>query len=381
MSKFSLYIHFPYCEKKCPYCDFNSHVATRPFQQDSFLQAYLKELDWFKNNTDYSAINSIFFGGGTPSLMPPRLADDLLQHIGQNWQLDSKCEITLEANPSSVEVARLKDFHQSGVNRLSLGVQSFDDSKLRFLGRVHDAKAAHQALQHAIKIFDNFSFDLIYACKDELLSDWRDELQQALDYHPPHLSCYQLTIEPNTHFAKMAQHKQLSLPDNADFIKHNIQHLTAHHMPAYEISNHAKQDYICKHNLNYWQGGDYAGIGPGAHSRITLNGARHHAETIKNPDKWQATLTEKSNAFAELTALKADIHALEKLMMGLRLKAGITLSDAEFLLIINPDALHQHEDYITHQQTDKQHHLRLTKKGWLFLNHVLERITKDDIFN
>ena len=209
MQQFSLYIHFPYCEKKCPYCDFNSHVATRPLQQDSFLQSYFNELEWFKNNTDYKTITSIFFGGGTPSLMPPKLVDDLLHKIGQCWQIDKNCEITLEANPSSVEVARLKDFHKSGVNRLSLGVQSFNDDKLRFLGRVHDAKTAHQALQHAITIFDNFSFDLIYACQDELLNDWRDELQQALDYQPPHLSCYQLTIEPNTHFAKMAQRKQL----------------------------------------------------------------------------------------------------------------------------------------------------------------------------
>ncbi|MCH9852666.1 MAG: radical SAM family heme chaperone HemW [Alphaproteobacteria bacterium] len=376
MQKFSLYIHFPYCEKKCPYCDFNSHVATRPFQQQPFLQAYLNELDWFKNNTDYHAVNSIFFGGGTPSLMPPRLIDDLLHAIGQYWQVDKNCEITLEANPSSVEVARLKDFHASGVNRLSLGVQSFNDSKLRFLGRVHDAKAAHQALQHAIKIFDNFSFDLIYACKDELLSDWRDELQQALAYHPPHLSCYQLTIEPNTHFAKMAQRKQLELPDNADFIKHNIDHLAAHDLPAYEISNHAKQDSICKHNLNYWRGGDYAGIGPGAHSRITLNGARHHAETIKNPDKWLATLAKNPHAFAELTALKPDDNALEKLLMGLRLIAGITLSNTEFSLVVDPDALHDYATYITHQQVDNQHHLCLTNKGVFFLDSLLPLITK-----
>ena len=382
MQQFSLYIHFPYCEKKCPYCDFNSHVATRPFQQDSFLQSYLKELEWFKHNTNYHAITSIFFGGGTPSLMPASLVDNLLHSIGQYWQFDKECEITLEANPSSVEVARLKDFYKSGVNRLSLGVQSFYDDKLKFLGRVHDAKTAHQALQHAITIFDNFSFDLIYACKDELLQDWRDELQQALEYQPPHLSCYQpSTIEPNTHFFKMAQRKQLELPDNADFIKHNIDHLTAHNMPAYEISNHAKQGYICKHNLNYWQGGDYAGIGPGAHSRITINDVRHHADTIKNPDKWQAILAEKPNAFATLTALSDGDNALEKLLMGLRLKTGITLSDAEFSAIINPDALHDYASHITHQQTDNQHHLFLTQKGWLFLNHVLERITKDDMFD
>ncbi len=372
---------FLIAKKNAPIAILTRMLPPVRFSKIRSCKPILKSLNGSTINTNYRTITSIFFGGGTPSLMPPSLVDNLLHAIAQYWQIDKNCEITLEANPSSVEVARLKDFHKSGVNRLSLGVQSFDDDKLQFLGRVHDAKTAHQALQHAVKIFDNFSFDLIYACKDELLSDWRDELQQALDYNPPHLSCYQLTIEPNTHFFKMAQRKQLELPDNADFIKHNIDHLAAHNMPAYEISNHAKPDYICKHNLNYWQAGDYAGIGPGAHSRITLNGVRHHADTIKNPDKWQATLAEKSNAFATLTALSDDDNALEKLLMGLRLKTGITLSGTEFSAIINPNALHDYATYITHQQVAHQHHLCLTQKGWLFLNHVLERITKDDIFN
>ncbi len=382
MKYFSLYIHFPYCEKKCPYCDFNSHTQTRDFDADGFQRAYSKELNWLKQNTDYQTVTSIFFGGGTPSLMPPDLCAEILQQIKGLWQIPNQCEITLEANPSSTEMQKLKSFQQAGINRVSLGVQSFNDDKLKFLGRVHDAKTALSALDIIADIFPKFSFDLIYACKNESLQQWQTELHQAIQFQPAHLSCYQLTIEPNTHFYKMARAGNLTLPENAHFMTETINYLSAHDLPPYEISNYAKQGNQSQHNLNYWRAGDYGGIGPGAHSRISINNIRHHAETIKNPDLWLQTLQKepkkKLGTFADIFPLSQTDNALEKLLMGLRLREGVQLSDEEFTILINQQNLPDMQEFITHTPP---YHLNLTDKGWLFLNHILERITKDNLFD
>ena len=377
---FSLYIHFPYCEKKCPYCDFNSYALTRPFSEESFLQNYHQELAFLKADTDYYGLESIFFGGGTPSLMPARLVHNLLNTIQKLWHLPTSAEITLEANPSSVEMQKLQDFAHAGVNRLSLGVQSFRDEKLKFLGRTHNANQAKYAIDAMMKIFDRHNFDLISATPDEKLDDWRGELETALSFNPTHLSCYQLTIEPDTHFFKLAERGALILPDTADFMRETISFLGAHDLPLYEISNYGQEKYHSRHNLAYWQGRDYAAIGPGGHSRIQLDDGFYARENIKNPDLWQQKIQDGFAPIANQEKLTPTVRAVENIIMGLRLKTGIAITQAQFDTLIDKEKLESHKNLICAEKIDdKTIILRLTDAGIFFLDYLLTEIIKNSI--
>ncbi len=322
---FGIYLHWPFCAAKCPYCDFNSHVSDS-IDQDRWKTAYLSEIDRVAAQTDGRVVSTVFFGGGTPSLMDPELVDAILSKIRACWPLANDAEITLEANPTSVESARFRAYLDAGVNRLSLGVQALNDPDLKRLGRLHSADEAMAAFEVARAAFPRVSFDLIYARQDQSLAAWEAELTHALALAVDHLSLYQLTIEDGTAFG--ARHRQgglKGLPDedlSADMYA-LTQDLTASAgMPAYEISNHARPGAEARHNLIYWRGGDYVGIGPGAHGRITRDGVRWATETPLAPGAWLSAVEEsKSLNFNEYFLTPEDVHA-EYLMMSLRLIEG-----------------------------------------------------------
>ena len=274
---FGVYVHWPFCQAKCPYCDFNSHVAAS-VDHDLWLEAYLAEIDAAAAMTGARDVRSVFFGGGTPSLMEPRVVGAVLDRVAARWRVSGQVEVTLEANPTSVEAARLAGYRTAGVNRVSLGVQALNDQDLRRLGRLHSAAEALTAVGVAREIFERVSFDLIYARQDQAVQDWEAELAQALALGPDHVSLYQLTIEDGTAFGD--RHRRGRLPglpdeDRAADLYDVTQSLTeAAGLPAYEVSNHARPGAEARHNLLYWESGDYAGIGPGAHGRLTLGGIR-----------------------------------------------------------------------------------------------------------
>ena len=282
---FGLYIHWPFCRSKCPYCDFNSHVEGQ-VDHISWQKALLSELDHVADAVGRRPLTSIFFGGGTPSLMAPETAGALIERATLRFEAEPGLEITLEANPTSAERDRLADFRNAGVNRLSLGVQALDDAALRFLGREHSAKEALAAVDHAATLFSRFSFDLIYARPGQTLDAWKSELNRALGHAGGHLSVYQLTIEPGTRFFNLHERGQLNLPEGdlqADMFELTRETLSAAGLPPYEISNHAADGEACRHNLVYWQARDYAGIGPGAHGRLTIDGQRIATSTERMP--------------------------------------------------------------------------------------------------
>ncbi|HZV21807.1 MAG TPA: radical SAM family heme chaperone HemW, partial [Hyphomicrobiales bacterium] len=270
----AVYVHWPYCQSKCPYCDFNSHVR-RSISEEQFVAAAVWELRHYASQTRGRPVASVFFGGGTPSLMLPQSVGLLLDEIAALWRMQDGCEITLEANPSSVEAQRFAGYRLAGVNRISVGVQSFDEDALRFLGRLHSAAEARQALEIAQRYFDRMSFDLIYARPDQSVGSWRAELASALGLAHGHLSLYQLTIERETAFFDLERRGKLKVPDRelaAGLYELTQEMCEAAGLPAYEISNHAAPGFESRHNLNYWRYGDYAGVGPGAHGRITVGG-------------------------------------------------------------------------------------------------------------
>ncbi len=322
---FGIYVHWPFCAAKCPYCDFNSHVSDT-IDQDRWKAAYLAEIDRFAAETEGRVLSTVFFGGGTPSLMDPELVDAILSKIRASWPMANDPEITLEANPTSVESARFRAYFDAGVNRLSLGVQALSDPDLKRLGRLHSADEAMAAFEIARAAFPRVSFDLIYARQDQSLKAWEAELSRALSLAVDHLSLYQLTIEDGTAFG--ARHRQgglKGLPDedlSADMYALTQDLTEAAGMPAYEISNHASPGAEARHNLIYWRGGDYVGIGPGAHGRLTLDGVRWATETPLAPTAWlSAVETGKSLEFNRFSLSPADVHA-EYLMMSLRLAEG-----------------------------------------------------------
>jgi len=318
---FGLYIHWPFCLSKCPYCDFNSHVAAS-IDQGRWRRALLAELAWFAAATPGRTVTSIFFGGGTPSLMEPSTAAALIEAASGHWPLADRLEVTLEANPSTVEAGRFRDFRAAGVNRLSLGIQALDDRALRFLGRRHNLAEAMDALTIAATCFPRFSFDLIYARPGQSVADWRDELGRALALAGEHLSLYQLTVEDGTAFAPALARGDFVLPgeDGAAAMFELTQELTeAAGLPAYEISNHARPGAECRHNLTYWLGGDYLGIGPGAHGRLGGEAIRQH----RAPETWAAAVEARGHGTHERQRLAAEARAEEMVMMGLRLAEGI----------------------------------------------------------
>ncbi len=325
MAELALYIHWPFCKSKCPYCDFNSHVRDR-IEQRRWRSALLAELEDAARETAGRRLGSIFFGGGTPSLMEPETVAALIARAGERWRFADEIEITLEANPTSVEAGRFRALAQAGVNRLSLGVQALDDRALRFLGRGHDAAEALAAIELARRHFSRFSFDLIYARPEQTRAAWQAELERALALAGDHLSLYQLTIEPGTAFATAFQRGDFALPDDdlAGALYEETQaRLEAAGFPAYEISNHARRGGESRHNLAYWRYQDYAGIGPGAHGRLTFGGARFATRRHRAPETWLAAVESDGHGLQERVALDPAEQRRELLMMGLRLAEGV----------------------------------------------------------
>ena len=331
---FGIYVHWPFCLAKCPYCDFNSHVRAGGVDQARFADAYLAELDHIAGLTGPGAVTSVFFGGGTPSLMAPATVGAVLDRIAKNWGLGEDAEITLEANPTSVEAENFAGYRKAGVNRLSLGVQALDDAALKALGRLHSAAEALDALEIARAHFDRGSFDLIYARPGQTPDDWARELAQALSLSPSHMSLYQLTIEPGTPFAALHAAGKLQVPgaDAAAELYEVTQGLTREAgLAAYEISNHAAAGEECRHNLTYWRYGDYAGVGPGAHGRLTIDGQRWAISALRSPEAWACQVEAAGHGLEARDRLNRDDQRAELLLMGLRLSEGIDLSRFEAL--------------------------------------------------
>src|SRR5579884_3006726 len=322
-SPFAVYVHWPFCLSKCPYCDFNSHVRRGGIDEARFARAYVTEIAAIAARTGGRTVSSVFFGGGTPSLMQPATVATILEAIARHWTVAPDVEVTLEANPSSVEARR---FRAAGVNRVSLGVQSLDDIALKALGRLHSVSEALDALAVARSIFDRYSFDLIYARPHQTPEAWAIELRRALGYAGDHLSVYQLTVEPGTPFFELHKAGKLRLPD--EDLARELYDLTqvlcdAAGMPAYEISNHARPGGECRHNLAYWRGHDYAGVGPGAHGRLTVDGRRRATETERRPETWLMRVEAFGHGIIVDDALTPGEAADEYLLMGLRLAEGI----------------------------------------------------------
>ena len=325
---FGVYVHWPFCLAKCPYCDFNSHVRHGGIDEARFLDAYLRELKHFASRAPDRTVTSIFFGGGTPSLMRAATVGAILDVIASHWTLADNAEITLEANPTSVEAENFAGYATAGVSRLSLGVQALDDASLKALGRQHTADEALAALDLAKQTFGRVSFDLIYAREGQSRDAWRAELSRALDHAADHLSLYQLTIEDGTPFAVRHAAGILRVPggDKASAMYLLTQELCeAAGLPAYEISNHARSGSESRHNLLYWRGHDYAGIGAGAHARITENGVKRALSTLKSPEDWLAQVEVSGHGLCADEPLSRQETAEEYLLMALRLAEGLDL--------------------------------------------------------
>ncbi len=330
---FGIYIHWPFCAQKCPYCDFNSHVRIKAPDIQRYLSAYRRELDYSASITgqqDAGSVTSIFFGGGTPSLMPPELVAGILDHIAALWSVAGNAEITLEANPGSVEAGRFKGYRTAGVNRVSLGVQSLDDAGLKRLGRVHTVAEARAALKIAQQTFERFSFDLIYARPGQTQQDWQHELTEALAMASDHISLYQLTIEPDTPYAALHAAGRLKTPkpEAARALYELTQDVCGRAgLPAYEVSNHARPGHESRHNMTYWRYGAYVGAGAGAHGRLVRaeNGARIATTTQRVPEQWLAAVEELGHGYLEQQVLRPEEKADEMLLMGLRLLEGVDL--------------------------------------------------------
>ena len=322
---FGLYLHWPFCQSKCPYCDFNSHVAAE-IDQKRWQSAYLAEIDRIAAETPGRILHSVFFGGGTPSLMEPDLVASILDRVRAAWRTVNDPEVTLEANPTSVEAGRFRGYHQAGVTRISMGIQALNDRDLQALGRRHSVLEAERAFAVARDCFDRVSFDLIYARQNQSPEDWRAELQRALAMAVDHLSLYQLTIEEGTAFgARHAAGGLAGLPDDdlsADLYAVTQDLCAIAGMPAYEVSNHAKTGAQSRHNLIYWRMGDYAGIGPGAHGRLTLDGTRWATEAQKSPLGWLTQVERGAAGEEPRAAIPRAEQATEYLMMSLRLAEG-----------------------------------------------------------
>jgi putative oxygen-independent coproporphyrinogen III oxidase len=326
---FGVYVHWPFCLAKCPYCDFNSHVRHGGIDHGDFVTAYLAELKHFATLAPGRVVSSIFFGGGTPSLMAPETVGAILDRIAELWTVAPDAEITLEANPTSVEAGRFAGYRAAGVNRVSLGVQSLDDASLKSLGRMHTAAEALAALAIAKRNFERVSFDLIYARQGQTLDAWREELTQALTHAHDHLSLYQLTIEPGTPFAALHASGALKVPDGEQaeaFYLLTQELCDSAGLPSYEVSNHARPGAESRHNLLYWRGHDYAGVGPGAHSRITRDDGKHAIAIGKSPEAWLQAVAASGHGIEQDERLSPQNSADEYLLMGLRLAEGIDVT-------------------------------------------------------
>lgn len=331
---FGVYVHWPFCAAKCPYCDFNSHVRHQPVDQDRFAAAFATELATMREKTGPREVTSIFLGGGTPSLMKPETVGAVLDAVARNWTVPDGIEVTLEANPSSVEAERFLGYRTAGVNRVSLGVQALNDKDLRFLGRLHNVEEALVAIELARKTFPRLSFDLIYARPGQTPEAWETELEEAIGHAADHLSLYQLTIEEGTRFHSLHAAGKFKIPDSdaaADLYAITQEVTAARGLPAYEISNHAKPGAESRHNLTYWRYGEYVGVGPGAHGRFVENGRRVVTMAEKMPETWANLVEARGHGITGGEVLTRSEEADEFLLMGLRLAEGIDLARYEQL--------------------------------------------------
>jgi oxygen-independent coproporphyrinogen-3 oxidase len=377
---FGIYVHWPFCRSKCPYCDFNSHVRERiDFQR--WHNALLSELDHYAGQTHGRKVSSVFFGGGTPSLMPPHTVAALLQRVVEHWQVDPAVEVTLEANPTSAEAGRFAEFRAAGVNRLSLGVQALDDRALAFLGRHHSAAEALGAIALARRHFARFSFDLIYARPAQTVAAWRRELERALGEAPAHLSLYQLSIEPGTSFHAAQQRGELlptSPPQAAALFEATQATMNAAGLPAYEISNHARAGAESRHNLTYWRYGDYLGVGPGAHGRLTFGPTKMATRQHRAPEAWLAAVEREGHATRARKKLDRPERLAELTMMGLRLAGGVareafrreSAREPEELFLAERLTALQEADYLVLDEAG----LRATAAGRQRLDAVLRHL-------
>lgn len=375
LSPLAIYVHWPFCKSKCPYCDFNSHVR-ESVEYEHWQQALLNELNYMAAKMPDHLVTSIFFGGGTPSLMPPAIAEAIITRVHHHWQTDESVEITLEANPTSVEAGKFSDFRHAGINRVSLGVQSLYDDALTFLGREHSAGEALKAVELAAATFDRYSFDLIYARPNQTPDAWEAELKQALAYADGHLSLYQLTIEPNTAFHHAYFHKGLfNLPPEdtaSELYTLTLDLMKDAGLPAYEISNHARNGQESRHNLSYWLGEPYIGIGPGAHGRMWYDDTWYATSTIKSPERWLDLVQKNGHAIEESVPLTADDRAVEYLMMGLRITHGVRLTQHGLDGIIDTDKVTLMIKEGLLEQTGST--LKATRNGWMVLNQLIAEL-------
>jgi oxygen-independent coproporphyrinogen-3 oxidase len=372
---FGVYVHWPFCLSKCPYCDFNSHVRHAPIDEERFARAFAREIATTAARAPGREVTSIFLGGGTPSLMQPQTVGAVLDAIARNWPVAKDVEVTLEANPTSVEATRFRGYRAAGVNRVSLGVQALDDVSLKALGRLHTAREALDAVAIARQVFDRYSFDLIYARPDQTAQMWTDELSHAISEAAEHLSLYQLTIEPDTPFFGLHAAGKLKVPDEAvaRALYDVTQEVCAKHgLPAYEISNHARPGAECRHNLVYWRGQEYAGVGPGAHARLDIDGRRHALATERRPETWLMRVEAQDHGVISEEVLNSEERADEFLLMGLRLAEGIDPKRYKALSGRDLDprriALLKDEGAIT---VDASGWLRVTKDGFPLLDAVV----------
>jgi putative oxygen-independent coproporphyrinogen III oxidase len=372
---FGVYIHWPFCMSKCPYCDFNSHVRREAIDERRFVRAFTAEIAATAARIPERTVSTIFFGGGTPSLMQPATIAALIEAVAAAWRIAPGAEITLEANPTSVEANRFRGYRAAGVNRVSLGVQALDDRALAELGRMHSAREALDALGVARAVFGRYSFDLIYARPNQSPEEWAGELRNALAEAGEHISLYQLTIEPDTPFAALHAAGKLRPPgdDPARALYDVTRDICASHgLPAYEVSNHARPGGECRHNLVYWRAGEYAGIGPGAHGRLDIAGERHAIAAEKRPETWLKHVETRGHGLIVDEVLTRTQRADEFLLMGLRLAEGIDLSHYERIAgrALHPDriAMLRRHGLI---ETTNSGRLRVTLPGFPLLDAVV----------
>src|SRR5437764_1239628 len=372
---FGVYVHWPFCLSKCPYCDFNSHVRHAPIDEPRFASAFAREIETTAGRAPGKAVSSIFLGGGTPSLMAPQTVGSILDNIGKHWNVAADVEVTLEANPTSVEATRFRGYRAAGVNRVSLGVQALDDASLKALGRLHTAREALDAVAIARAAFERYSFDLIYARPDQTPAMWAGELKRAISEAAERLSLYQLTIEEGTPFFGLHAAGKLKTPDEA--VSRALYDVTQevcaiNGLPSYEISNHARAGAECQHNLVYWRREEYAGIGPGAHGRLDIDGTRHAIATEKRPEAWLMRVEANGHGIVTDDHLHSEERADEFLLMGLRLGEGI---DPKRYAALSGRALDPSRIAVLREEgaiiVDADGRLRVTKDGFPVLDAVV----------
>ncbi len=377
-----VYIHWPFCAAKCPYCDFNSHVRER-IDQDVWADAYVCALEHYASLIPDKQVVSIFFGGGTPSLMRPDVVARIIDCVQRLWRCANDIEISLEANPTSVEIEKFQGFRDAGVNRVSLGIQALNDSDLKFLGREHSAEEGRRAIDVAASVFDRVSFDLMYGRPDQTLLQWESELEQALKMAQGHLSLYQLTIERNTPFYMRHTRGEFEIPDEvrgAEFYHLTQDVLEAHGYPAYEVSNHAVEGQECRHNLVYWRMADYIGVGAGAHGRFMMDDQKYASRDHAAPESWLKRVQEKDYGAHDFEVLSAEDRFHEALMMGLRLRDGVSVSHCEGLsgLRFEGQVDMARLETICAQgwASCEKDHIKLSREGTLRLNALVHYLLK-----